>query len=131
MTPSIFHRIADVLDAIVACHDRADDGTLQTTDPEWGKLADAGDALSIALGIGAETTWQETATALRTHATLTPELPEGWAWETGTTMTHAISRKPREPGGVRSDGCNIWINGSPGVDAEAVRAVLARAGVGS
>jgi hypothetical protein len=128
MTPSILHRIADVLDAIVACHDRADDGTLQTTDPEWGKLADAGDALSIALGIGAETTWQETATALRAHATtLTPGLPEGWEWAPTKNIVMAQSTV---------FNCWVWVNGDGIVNAteapvDVVRAVLARAGVGS
>jgi hypothetical protein len=126
MTPSILHRIADVLDAIVACHDRADDGTLQTTDPEWGKLADAGDALSIALGIGAETTWQETATALRTHATLTPGLPEGWEWVEGsTTEAQSVSGYY----GIHVVCDTVYIDGEAPVDV--VRAVLARAGVGS
>jgi hypothetical protein len=123
-TLDLLNALADLCDALGAFRDRIDHRGIIPPN-----IVAAGDAVSVALGLDADTTWQETATALRTHATLTPELPEGWAWETGTTMTHAISRKPREPGGVRSDGCNIWINGSPGVDAEAVRAVLARAGV--
>ena len=126
MTADLLNALADLCDALGAFRDRIDHRGIIPPN-----IVAAGDAVSIALGLLPEATWQETAAALRTHATLTPGLPEGWAWETGTTMTHAISRKPREPGGVRSDGCNIWINGSPGVDAEAVRAVLARAGVRS
>ncbi len=93
-------------------------------------LDDEDAALRICAIIGADpiSSWPEIATALRTHAaSLTPGLPEGWEWAPTKNIVMAQS--------LASDDC-AWVNGDGIVNAteapaQAVRAVLARAGVGS
>jgi hypothetical protein len=46
-------------------------------------------------------------------------------------MTTAVSTHPLQPGKVRANARSIWVNGGTGADHQVVRAVLARAGVGS
>ena len=126
-TPDLLNALADVLDgiakvravAIFANEDEAENSLL--------RLGDAGDAVSIALGLDADATWQDTATALRAHAaTLTPGLPEGWEWAPTKNIVMAQS--------FAFDHW-AWVNGgivnATEAPAQAVRAVLARAGVGS
>jgi hypothetical protein len=75
MTPDLLNALADVLDGIGTLRDQIRRSEIRGVIPP--DVADAGDAVSVALGLDADATWQETATALRTHAaTLTPGLPK-------------------------------------------------------
>jgi hypothetical protein len=127
MTADLLNALADVLDGIAKVRAVAIFANEDDVERPLLRLGDAGDAVSIALGLLPEATWQETATALRTHATtLTPELPEGWEWIEGST-TEAQSAAGDL--GVHIVVDTVYIDGEAPVDV--VRAVLARAGVRS
>jgi hypothetical protein len=126
MTPDLLNALADVLDAIeAAClnNDHSD----PYEDEAWDTLASVGDALSVALGIDADATWQETAAALRLHATtLTPGLPEGWIVSRPVGWLVFAETANNRAVGVDEDG-SVYVRGA--VEADVARAVLARAGV--
>jgi Lar family restriction alleviation protein len=72
-------------------------------------------------------TVDEARTMWNTHATtLTPGLPEGWEWVEGSTTE---AQSAAGDFGVHIVGLTVYIDGE--APAQAVRAVLARAGVGS
>ena len=131
MTPDIIKAIADLLATNEACHEKADDGYVQTADPEWQKMADAGDALSVALGIGADTTWRETADAFRALARQDVGLPEGWTAANSVVFVGGVSYPAHGPPGnyvvlhVYGSGKTCW--GQSGYATPAVYAHLLRA----
>jgi hypothetical protein len=126
-TPDLLNALADVLDGIAKVRAVAIFANEDEAEHSLLRLGDAGDAVSIALGLLPEATWQETATALRARATaLTPGLPEGWAWIEGSTTE---AQSAAGDFGVHIVGLTVYIDGE--APAQAVRAVLARAGVGS
>jgi hypothetical protein len=125
--PDLLNALADVLDGIAKVRAVAIFANEDEAEHSLLRLGDAGDAVSIALGLLPEATWQETATALRAHATtLTPGLPSDWEWVEGSTTE---AQSAAGDFGVHIVVDTVYIDGE--APAQAVRAVLARAGVGS
>ena len=131
MTADLLNALADLCDALGAFRDRIDHRGIIPPN-----IVAAGDAVSVALGLDADTTWQETATALRTHATLTPELPEGWSVADSSIRYSDYTR--HEANGPRLSSVLLYryndgrLSVSGDIAPPAVYAyLLARAGVGS
>jgi hypothetical protein len=136
MTPDLLNALADVLDGIAKVRAVAIFANEDEAEHSLLRLGDAGDAVSIALGLLPEATWQETATALRAHATtLTPGLPEGWEVREPLARAGRTCHAAGGPDGahVRLDVCSKGIYWSSNAHAPpAVYAyLLARAGVRS
>jgi hypothetical protein len=75
MTDDLLNALADVLDGIAKVRAVAIFANEDEAEHSLLRLGDAGDAVSIALGLDADATWQDTATALRTHAATTTTEP--------------------------------------------------------
>jgi hypothetical protein len=131
-TPDLLNALADLCDALGAFRDRIDHRGIIPPN-----IVAAGDAVSIALGLLPEATWQETAAALRAHAaTLTPGLPEGWSVADSSIRYSDYTR--HEANGPRLSSVLLYryndgrLSVSGDVAPPAVYAyLLARAGVGS
>jgi hypothetical protein len=120
-TPDLLNALADVLTALGDAKPYGESYIL--TEPVAARIVDAGGKIAALLGVS-DARFADAAEALRTHATtLTPGLPEGWGW------SGAVATNGRDIAGLH-DG-DFVIAGRPLVPVEVVRAVLARAGVGS
>ncbi len=112
-TPDLLNALADLIEAI----------TLSSPiHPPMRRVC-------TALGLPENAPWPAVVVALRTHATtLTPGLPEGWAWDEDGPGAYTTSAN----GYVQAEGGRFWIEDGQDValaPTEVVRAVLARAGV--
>jgi hypothetical protein len=137
MTDDLLNALADVLDGIAKVRAVAIFANEDEAEHSLLRLGDAGDAVSIALGLLPEATWQDTATALRAHAaTIAPGLPEGWSVADSSIRYSDYTR--HEANGPRLSSVLLYryndgrLSVSGDIAPPAVYAyLLARAGVGS
>jgi hypothetical protein len=121
-TPDLLNALADVIANLRGMYDDTD-GETHMPREDSDEICKA--VTGIAKSLGCKDDWGHVADALRAHATtLTPGLPEGWEWVEGST-TEAQSGNGAF--GVHIVDDTVYIDGE--APAQAVRAVLARAGV--
>jgi hypothetical protein len=123
--PDLLNALADVIANLRGMYDDTD-GETHMPREDSDEICKA--VTEMAKALDCKDDWGHVADALRAHATtLTPGLPEGWGWAPTKNIVMAQS--------LASDDC-AWVNGDGIVSAtkapvDVVRAVLARAGVGS
>jgi len=122
--------VADGIRALVVAAEHADKIDTATnaallatiTAAHAGDLAAASEAASLAFGLlGLDGVFR---VRVETATTLTPGLPEGWEWIEGSTTE---AQSAADGFGVHIVGDTVYIDGE--APSQAVRAVLARAGV--
>jgi hypothetical protein len=122
--PDLLNALADVIANLRGMYDDTD-GETHMPREDSDEICKA--VTEMAKALDCKDDWGHVADALRAHATtLTPGLPEGWEWIEGSTTE---AQSAAGDFGVHIVGLTVYIDGE--APAQAVRAVLARAGVGS
>ncbi len=127
MTPDLLNALADVIANLRGMYDDTD-GETHMPREDSDEICKA--VTEMAKALDCKDDWGHVADALRAHATtLTPGLPEGWGWFTDPTGNYPAFAL--RDAGVWCGYSKYGTLHSTGAPLDVVRAVLARAGVGS